>query len=49
MEFVSLIMSTMDQLLEQVFDFANNEVLRDWGIKTVENIADKTKDDMPPI
>ena len=49
MEFVSLIMSTMEQLLEQVFDLANNEVLRDWGVKTVENIADKTKDDMPPI
>ena len=49
MEFVALIMSTMDQLLEQVFDLANNEILRDWGIKTVENIADKTKDDMPPI
>lgn len=49
MEIVALIMSTMDQLLEQVFDLANNEVLRDWGVKTVEDIADKTKADMPPI
>lgn len=49
MEFVALIMSTVDQLLEQVFDLANNEILRDWGISTVENIADKTRQDMPSI
>lgn len=49
MEIISLIMSTMDQLLGQVFEIATNEVLRDWGIKTVENIADKTKEDMPSI
>ncbi len=49
MEIVALIMSTMDQLLEQVFDIANNSVLKEWGIKTVENIADKSLQSMPEI
>lgn len=49
MEFVSLIISTMDQILEQVFDLANNPVLREWGMNTVEDIADKTVQDMPKI
>lgn len=49
MEFVTLLMSTMDQVLAQVFDIANNTVLREWGIKTVESIADKSLQDMPKI
>lgn len=49
MEFVTMLMSTMDQILAQVFDIANNTVLREWGIKTVESIADKSLQDMPEI
>lgn len=49
MEFVSLIISAMDQIPEQVFDLANNPVLREWEIKTVEDIADKTVQGIPKI
>ncbi len=49
MEFISLVMSTIDQILEQVFDIANNAVLKEWGKNTVEGIADKALQDMPKI
>lgn len=49
MEFVDLIISTMNQILTQVFDLANNTALKEWGVKAVESIADKTMQDMPKI
>ena len=49
MEFVTLIISTMNNLFGQVFDIANNSILKEWGLKRVENIADKTLQNMPHI
>lgn len=49
MDFVTLIMSTMNNLFAQVYDIANNSVLKEWGLKTVENIADKALQNMPHI
>lgn len=49
MEFVTLIISTMNNLFEQVFDIANNSILKEWGLQTVENIADKALQNMPHI
>ncbi|HSB83922.1 MAG TPA: hypothetical protein VLD64_05490 [Nitrosarchaeum sp.] len=49
MDFATLIMSTMNNLFAQVFDIANNSVLKEWGLKTVENIADKALQNMPHI
>jgi len=48
-EFVTLIISTMNNLFDQVFDIANNLILKEWGVKTVENIADKALQNMPHI
>jgi len=49
MEFVTLIISTINNLFAQVYDIANNSVLKEGGLKTVENIADKTLQSMPHI
>lgn len=49
LELVELIMLTMDRILEQVFAIASNPRLEEWGIKTIEKIADKVASDMPDI
>ncbi|MFB5627458.1 MAG: hypothetical protein ACE5R5_04605 [Nitrosarchaeum sp.] len=49
MELITLITTTMDSLFQQVFNVANDSILKEWGVKTVENIADKALQNMPKI
>ncbi|WP_179366242.1 hypothetical protein [Nitrosarchaeum sp. AC2] len=49
MEFVTMIMAVMNNIFEQVFEVASNDVLKEWGVKTVESIADKALQNMPQV
>jgi hypothetical protein len=49
MELITLITTTMDGLFQQVFNIANDSILKEWGVKTVESIADKALQNMPKI